>query len=135
MKCFANSMGAVVCPGEPTCAVAAQPEAWPYLLKHIAAALLLFSFGVAHAARIEFVWPTPNQAWERGRPIDDFVQPTVSGDPESGLFGCVRTNGTQFHEGVDLKAIGRDRRGEPTDKVMAAMRGIVRHVNTHPGES
>lgn len=85
--------------------------------------------------RLELVWPTPNQAWEEGRPIEAFIQPTVSGEPESGCFGCVRDNGFQFHEGIDLKPVGRDRRGEPTDQVFAAMAGVVRHVNTRPGES
>jgi hypothetical protein len=89
----------------------------------------------AAAARVEFSWPTPNQAWEQRRPIEDYVQPTVSGDPESGLFGCVRSGGTQFHEGVDLKPVKRDRRGEPADPVTAAMRGVVRHVSSSPGGS
>jgi len=65
----------------------------------------------------------------------DFVQPTVSGDPESGLFGCVRTSGTQFHEGLDIRPTVRDRRGEPADPVFAAMDGVVKHVSTSPGSS
>jgi murein DD-endopeptidase MepM/ murein hydrolase activator NlpD len=100
-------------------------------------ALLLTGLGQvsARAARIDFHWPTPNPAWEQGRPIDDYVQPTVSGDPESGTFGCVRSGGTQFHEGVDLKPLHRERNGEPADPVSAAMTGIVRYVNTRPGDS
>lgn len=97
--------------------------------------LFVLAFGIAHAARIEFSWPTPSTAWEQRRPIDDFVQPTVSGDPESGLFGCVRTSGTQFHEGVDIKPVKRDRNGEPADPVTAAMRGVIRHVSNAPGGS
>jgi murein DD-endopeptidase MepM/ murein hydrolase activator NlpD len=53
----------------------------------------------------------------------------------SGGFGCVRTNGAQFHEGIDIRALGRDRAGEATDRVFAAMDGIVRHVNLRPGAS
>ena len=87
------------------------------------------------AARIEFVWPTPNKAWEQGKGIEAFIQPTVSGDPESGLFGCVRSHGVQFHEGLDIKCVQRDRRGEPTDPVFAAMDGIVRYVALNAGES
>jgi len=87
------------------------------------------------APRLEFVWPTPNPAAARGKPIQEFVQPTVSGEAESGLFGCVRSNGAQFHEGVDLKPLQRDARGEPLDQVLAAMAGIVRHVNARAGES
>jgi len=41
----------------------------------------------------------------------------------------------QFHEGIDIKPVGRDRRGEPTDEVSAAMAGIVRHVSDRPGDS
>jgi len=89
----------------------------------------------ARAARLEFVWPTPNTAWERGGSIESFIQPTVSGEPESGTFGCVRSSGTQFHEGLDLKPVSRDRRGEPADKIGAAMAGIVRHVNLSAGDS
>ena len=89
----------------------------------------------ASAQRIEFSWPTPNHAWEQGKGIEAWAQPTVSGDPESGLFGCVRSGGTQFHEGLDLKAVGRDRLGEPTDKITAAMDGVVRYVSSRPGES
>lgn len=97
--------------------------------------LLIFCPAFARAARIEFVWPTPNKAWEQGKGIEAFIQPTVSGDPESGLFGCVRSGGSQFHEGLDIKCVQRDRRGEPTDSVFAAMDGIVRYVSSRPGES
>ena len=89
----------------------------------------------AWAARINFVWPTPNKAWEQGRGIESFIQPTVSGDPESGTFGCIRSGGAQFHEGIDIKSVQRDRRGEPTDPVYAAMDGVVRYVAFVAGES
>ncbi|MBI2497726.1 MAG: M23 family metallopeptidase [Opitutae bacterium] len=89
----------------------------------------------AHAERIEFSWPTPNRAWEQGKSFEAWAQPTVSGDPGSGLFGCVRSNGTQFHEGLDIRPVARDARGEPADKVTAAMDGIVRHVNPVGGNS
>ncbi len=97
--------------------------------------LFLLTLGAIHAARIEFTWPTPNPAWDQRRPIEDFIQPTVSGDPESGLFGCVRNGGSRFHEGLDLKPVKRDRGGEPADPVFAAMRGVVRYVSTNPGGS
>ncbi len=87
------------------------------------------------AERVEFVWPTPNPAWEKGRPIEEFIQPTASGDPLSGTFGGVRSGGRQFHEGLDLRPVSRDQRGEPADPVFAAMKGIVRYVNLRPGES
>lgn len=102
---------------------------------------ILFSFVAASAlfagvaqARVDLVFPTPQRAWTTGR-LGAFVQPTVSGDPESGLFGCVRSGGSQFHEGLDIKPTTRDRRGEPTDPVFAAMDGVVKHVSASPGAS
>jgi murein DD-endopeptidase MepM/ murein hydrolase activator NlpD len=87
------------------------------------------------AARLDLTWPTPNPAFLEGRPIRDYVQPTASGEPESGLFGCVRSNGFQFHEGIDLKPVNPRHRGEPTDEIYAAMDGVVRHISPHSGES
>ena len=85
--------------------------------------------------RLELVWPTPNKAWEEGRPIEAFIQDAGSGDATSGCFGCVRENGFQFHEGIDIRALARDRRGEPLDEVFAVLPGVVRYVNKRPGES
>jgi murein DD-endopeptidase MepM/ murein hydrolase activator NlpD len=99
------------------------------------ALFLLAAARLASADRIELVWPTPNPAWAEGRPIGAFLQHAGSGEPESGGFGGVRNNGTQFHEGLDLKCIARDRRGEPKDDVMAAMAGVVRHVSASAGDS
>lgn len=96
---------------------------------------VFFAVTPASAQRLEFIWPALNKAPLLGRPISDFVQATVSGEAASGLFGCVRSNGLQFHEGIDLKPVQRDARGEPLDVVSAAMAGIVRHVNVRAGES
>ncbi|HQF40557.1 MAG TPA: M23 family metallopeptidase [Opitutaceae bacterium] len=100
-------------------------------------AILCFGFAATTAvqARLELAWPTPNTAYLEGRPIEAYIQPTVSGDPESGLFGCVRSGGQQFHEGIDLKPIAVRDRGEPTDEIFAAMDGVVRHVATKAGQS
>ncbi|HEX2099579.1 MAG TPA: M23 family metallopeptidase [Candidatus Synoicihabitans sp.] len=87
------------------------------------------------AERIEIAWPTANRAFLERRPLEDFIQPTESGETASGLFGCVRTNGTQFNEALDLKPIQRDRAGEATDPVFAVLDGVVRHVSQRPGES
>lgn len=87
------------------------------------------------AKRLELVWPTPNTAFLEERPIETFIQPTVSGEASSGLFGCVRNHGRQFHEGLDLAPLKRDQRGEPADPVFAAMSGIVRYINHTPGNS
>lgn len=90
---------------------------------------------VGRAERLDWGWPTPNTAYFDGKSIVDFVQPTASGEIESGLFGCVRSGGIQFHEGVDLKPLHRDARGEPNDPIFAVYAGVVRHINSHPGES
>lgn len=108
--------------------------------RHLCHLLPLFfsaaaALGFAANERIELAWPTPNKAWEEGRSIEAFLQPTGSGDPASGGFGGVRSGGAQFHEGIDIKALNRDRRGEPTDKVYAAMAGVVRHISAHSGDS
>lgn len=98
--------------------------------------LAMLVFGSAlPAQRIEIAWPTANRAYAERRPLEDFIQPTVSGEVISGLFGCVRTQGRQFHEGIDLKPISRDRRGEATDEIFAVLPGIVRHINRTAGDS
>ncbi len=90
---------------------------------------------VRAADRVEIVWPTPNPAWAEGKPLGDFLQHAGSGDPESGAFGGVRSSGTQFHEGLDVRCLARDRRGEPLDSVFATMTGVVRHVSASAGDS
>lgn len=98
--------------------------------------LLFFPALLATAGpRIELVWPTPNTAYIEGKGREAYVQPTVSGEVDSGLFGCVRSGGGQFHEGLDIKPVKRDRSGEPTDNIFASMTGVVRHIATNPGES
>lgn len=87
------------------------------------------------ADRLDLGWPTPNPAWAAGKPISDFIQHAGSGDPVSGTFGGVRNGGVQFHEGLDIAALKRDRRGEPLDDVLAAMAGVVRHVSANAGDS
>ncbi|HTJ78480.1 MAG TPA: M23 family metallopeptidase [Rariglobus sp.] len=89
----------------------------------------------AAGQRIELAWPTPNTAYLEGKSIETYVQSTASGEAESGLFGCSRSDGRQFHEGVDLKPVSRDRRGEPTDSIFAALAGVVRYINPVAGES
>lgn len=104
------------------------------VLGALALALIAGSSSTA-AERLELTWPTPLTAWERGRPPGEILQHAGSGDPASGGFGGVRSGGAQFHEGVDIKPAARDRRGEPTDNVVAAMAGVVRHINARAGDS
>ncbi|MFA5264212.1 MAG: M23 family metallopeptidase [Opitutaceae bacterium] len=101
--------------------------------RHLAAAILMVSS--LRAERIEISWPTPAQTSPSWRPDIDTLQSTASGEPETGGFGCVRSNGYRFHEGIDIKATKRDSRGEAADEIFAAMDGVVRHINTLAGES
>ena len=85
--------------------------------------------------RVEVSWPTPSTAFAEGKPSDKFLQHAGSGDPASGGFGGVRSNGRQFHEGLDLRPVESRRRGEATDPVFAAIDGVVRHINPISGKS
>jgi hypothetical protein len=53
----------------------------------------------------------------------------------SGQFGCVRSGGGQLHEGLDIRPLQRDRRGEPTDDALCSVPGVVAYVNTRSGLS
>jgi len=90
---------------------------------------------LAVPAHANLIWPTPNPAFRDGEPIEAYIQPTVSGNPESGLFGCVRNSGSRFHEGLDLFPVQRDRRGEPLDPVYAVLPGRVAHASRVAGHS
>jgi hypothetical protein len=83
----------------------------------------------------ELVWPTPNNAFANGEPIEAFVQPTASGKVESGLFGCVRDKGRRFHEALDLFPISRDAQGDARDPVFSILPGRVVYINKHSGLS
>ncbi|MEY2879968.1 MAG: hypothetical protein RLZZ15_2348 [Verrucomicrobiota bacterium] len=95
-------------------------------------AALGFAAAAPAAERIELAWPTPHPAWAEGKSPTEFLQHAGSGDPTSGAFGGVRDGGARFHEGIDIRAFARDRRGEPTDSVFAAMAGVVRHLAPTP---
>jgi peptidoglycan LD-endopeptidase LytH len=81
------------------------------------------------------VWPTPNPAFMKGGDITTWVQDTGTGVPTSGLFGCVRDDGHRFHEGIDIRCIERDRKGNPIDPVSAAMDGVVAYINDQGSNS
>lgn len=105
-------------------------------MRYLFALLALFVVRPSRAlARLELTWPTPNRAWAEGKPIAYYLQQAGSGNPASGGFGGVRDGGRRFHEGIDIKCVKRDRRGEPLDDVFAAMDGVVGHINANPGDS
>ena len=64
-----------------------------------------------------------------------FAQPTQSGALQSALWGCVRNGGSRFHEGIDLKALSRDQRGEATDAIFAFDKGVIQYINRDPSKS
>lgn len=84
-----------------------------------------------------FVYPTARTNLLDAPPASAF-QDTGAGVPQSGMFGTVRTGESglgQFHEGLDIKVVERDRRGRPLDKVFAAADGRVAYVNRIAGNS
>lgn len=86
-----------------------------------------------------FAFPTA-QTGLLGEVTATVFQPTASGNPESALYGSVRTanNGSglmsSFHEGIDIAAIRRVR-GCPQDTVHAVADGVVGYVNRVGGNS
>jgi len=87
-------------------------------------------------AQSPFQFPTANHALYEAGGDAKFLAPT-SPDRSwtTGSFGCVRTDGWQMHEGLDIIHLQTDRHGEPTDPVMATADGTVMYVNLKPGLS
>ena len=57
--------------------------------------------------------PRPIAAlFEKGG-AEKFFVGTVGKPWTSGTFGCVRSDGWQVHEGLDIRCLQRDKRGEP----------------------
>jgi murein DD-endopeptidase MepM/ murein hydrolase activator NlpD len=84
---------------------------------------------------LQVMWPTPNKGFINGANMSTWIQDTGTGDPHSGLFGCVRDDEHKFHEGIDIKCVQRDRAGDPIDPVYASMAGKVAYISTQPGNS
>ncbi|MGV3774216.1 MAG: M23 family metallopeptidase [Verrucomicrobiales bacterium] len=97
-------------------------------------ASLLWLLCAASSFGQTFVLPTPNEALLKGAPEKYFVG-TVGRTWESGTFGCVRSEGFQMHEGLDIKAVNRDSKGEPADPIFAAAPGKVAYINSKSGLS
>jgi murein DD-endopeptidase MepM/ murein hydrolase activator NlpD len=90
----------------------------------------------AWPARTEvFVLPTSNRAIFTPGAEDQYFVPTPGRDWTSGTFGCVRTDGFQLHEGLDIKCLKRDQHGEPADPVFATAAGTVAYINEKVGLS
>jgi murein DD-endopeptidase MepM/ murein hydrolase activator NlpD len=96
----------------------------------------VFLSAVKLSAQSPFQFPTANHAlYENGGELK-FLAPTAPDKPwTTGSYGCVRTDGWQMHEGLDIRSLQHDKRGEPTDPVMATVDGTVMYVNTKPALS
>jgi len=81
------------------------------------------------------LFPTANRALLEPGGAERFFVGTAGKTWESGQFGCVRSGGGQLHEGLDIRCLQRDRRGEPIDPVLASAEGVVAYVNRQPGLS
>ena len=98
------------------------------------------------AQQIELVLPTDNEAlFAGGGPefyqyIDRDYQGVKTTPWEGGQYGFVRnpvptSEGivySRFHEGIDIRPVQRDARGEPLDEVRAIANGTVVHTNLVP---
>ncbi len=86
-------------------------------------------------AQEPFQFPTANHALFETNGEDRFFVGTVGKPWTSGCFGCVRSEGWQMHEGLDIRCLQRDKHGEPTDPVMATADGTVTYICSKPSLS
>jgi murein DD-endopeptidase MepM/ murein hydrolase activator NlpD len=93
-------------------------------------ALLAFSAGAQ-----SFHLPTANQALLQPGGEEKYFVGTVGKNWVSGTFGSVRSDGWQMHEGIDVRCLQRDRKGEATDPVLATADGKVVYISTKAGLS
>src|SRR5882762_11552419 len=98
---------------------------------------------------VDLVLPTDNNALFSGDgpAFYQYIERTYKGVKstpwEGGQYGFVRdpieTPGgmvfTRFHEGIDIRCLHRDARGEPLDEVRAIADGKVAHANQVAGYS
>ncbi len=81
------------------------------------------------AGAAAFQLPTANRALFEPGGGEKFFAATPGKTWVSGTFGCVRTDGWQMHEGLDIRSIQQDKHGEPTDPVGATADGEVAYLN------
>jgi murein DD-endopeptidase MepM/ murein hydrolase activator NlpD len=88
-------------------------------------------YAVTSSAQTPFQFPTANHAlYEPGQELKFFASTAPDKPWTSGSFGCVRSDGWQMHEGLDIRHLQTDRHGEPADPVMATADGTVVYVST-----
>jgi murein DD-endopeptidase MepM/ murein hydrolase activator NlpD len=136
---------------------AGEPVVLPRLMQSSLAALLTVA-GIAlfpalaskvNADPLDLVLPTDNDALFRGDGPEfyQYVERDYKGVKstpwEGGQYGFVRdpietSEGivfTRFHEGIDIRALQRDAKGEPLDEVRSIAAGKVVHVSEVAGYS
>jgi murein DD-endopeptidase MepM/ murein hydrolase activator NlpD len=115
----------------------------------LAGLFLLTSMTRGEDGPIEVSLPTENDALFHGggAAFYQYIEREFQGEKswpwEGGRYGFVRnpvpTSAglvyTRFHEGIDIKPLKRDGRGEPLDEVHAIADGKVVHANNSPGYS
>lgn len=97
--------------------------------------LLVTLAALSNSLAATFVLPTPNRAIFSPGDEAAYFTPTPGRTWTSGTFGCVRSEGFQMHEGLDIKHTKRDIRGEPLDPIYAAAEGRVAYINSNSGLS
>lgn len=98
--------------------------------------VFLLALMAARGALAEvFVLPTPNKSILTSGLGEGYLVGTVGRPWPSGGFGCVRTEGFQMHEGLDIRATQRDKTGEPIDPIYAAAAGTVAYISSNPALS
>ena len=97
------------------------------LLYHLAVLILVVPHGLSAENTLQL--PTANHALFETGAEDKFFVGTTGKPWTTGTFGCVRTEGRQMHEGLDIRCIKRDKRGEPKDPIMATAEGEVAYIN------
>ncbi len=100
-------------------------------------------------SHLSIILPTANDALFKGGGADFFMgtyrRPKRNVQPgwTAGQYGFVRDvrhtrHGmvySRFHEGIDVRPLRRDRRGDPLDQIMAISDGEVVYVSRHPSRS
>ena len=98
--------------------------------------ICFFGFGVSSTSFAQpFQFPTANHFLLEKSGGEKFFVGTTGKPWPSGTFGCVRSDGHQMHEGLDIRCLSRDKRGEPLDPVMASRDGTVAYLNKRVGAS
>jgi len=82
-----------------------------------------------------FQLPTANHALFDSGGGEKFFVGTTGKGWNSGCYGCVRSDGWQMHEGLDIRCLQRDKHGEPTDPLLASADGTVVYANLKPSLS